>query len=238
MAVHIAILKPCYAAAVLAGTKTIESRLTKTAMPPYRTVEAGQRIYLKASGGPFVGMARAARVQCFEPRGAGGVDALRARFEPAVGGDDAYWHAKRDSRYATFVTLAAVEPIDVGPAYTKSMRAWHVVDDDADPVREVTLTGGAVRNGYVSLSDPVMAAEAATPRKGSPASAGVGLTLELPDERIVHTDYARGHMLRWRGWPPYFRAHGLGAGDRVRFVRTATRRYRVSFPTAAGRPAS
>lgn len=222
MAVHIAILKPIYARAVLAGAKTVESRLTKTAMPPYRAVAAGERIYLKQSGGPFVGMARAQRVQCFEMECAADVDALRAQFEPAVGGDDAYWHGKRDSRYATFVTLHAVEPIDVGPAYTKSMRAWHVVGDEADPVREVVLTGGAVRNGYVSLGAD-MAAEADTP-----------VTLELPDSVVVDTDLARGRMLRWRGWRRYFLAHDVAAGDRVRFVRIWDRRYRVTFPGAAG----
>jgi len=50
--IHVAILKPGYIQAILAGTKTIESRLTKTAQPPYGKVVTGERLYLKASGGP------------------------------------------------------------------------------------------------------------------------------------------------------------------------------------------
>ncbi len=218
MAIHIAILKRVYASAILAGTKTVESRLTRVAMPPYRVVEAGQRIYIKVSAGPFVAVARALEVVHLSDLTPDRVDALRRRYEKSVGGGDDYWHAKRESRFASFITLAGVEPIDVGPAYTKSLRAWHVVADECDPVRDVTLTAGAIRNNYVSL-----------PPRGAAADEAHSLTLQLPDGAQIQTERTSSHMLRWRGWRAYFAAWGARPGGRVRFVALGRGRYRVSY---------
>ncbi len=234
MACHVAILKRPYAKAILAGTKTVESRLTRTAMPPFGRIEPGQRLYFKISAGPFVAVARAAQVVSYQGLTPADIEKLRRRFQPTVGGDDAYWQMKRDSRFALFVKLAEVEPIDIGPAYKPiNMRAWHVLDDAADPIRETTLTAGAIQNGYVAadlnLTDPGAA-------NGVPTSPGLSappFTLILPDQAAIETDYARGHMLRFRGWRRYFREHGVRPGDIVRFVRVADGRYRVSFRHAA-----
>ena len=53
--IHVAILKPNYIRDILAGDKTIESRFTKTNQPPHGRVAVGERLFLKASGGPFHG---------------------------------------------------------------------------------------------------------------------------------------------------------------------------------------
>lgn len=42
---HVAILKPNYIRDILAGTKTVESRLTKTNQPPHGRVETGERLF-------------------------------------------------------------------------------------------------------------------------------------------------------------------------------------------------
>ncbi len=217
MPIHVAILRKAYLALVLAGTKTVESRLSRAAMVPYGAVDPGQRIYFKRAGGPFAAMARAGRVEHHEALTPRRVDELRQRFEPHVGGDEAYWHAKRAARYASFIELLNVEPMDVGPAYrADGYRAWFVLPDEADPVHEVTLTAGALRNRYV------------IPGPWCPRHRPI--TLHLPDGRAVTTQRtARGH-LRWRGWGAYFDAHAAVVGDRVRFVRLGEAVYRVSFP--------
>ena len=221
MPVHVAILRRPYLDLILAGRKTVESRLTRTAMPPYRAIAPGERVFLKQSAGPFMATAVATHAEFHEGLTPAKVGALRRRLDTAVCGGDAYWHAKRQSRYATFVTLGAVEPIDVGPKYPKSMKAWHVVDDRLSPLREFRVTAGALRNNYALLPGPL------TPGMS-------GFTLVLPDGRAVQTQFTRGQMIRWRGWGPYYRAHGVGPGDRVRFVALAPRRYRVTFDGRAG----
>jgi hypothetical protein len=221
MPVHVAILRRPYLDLILAGRKTIESRLTQTAMPPFGAIVPGERVFLKVSAGPFMATALATHVECHDGLTPAKVDSLRRRLDTAVCGGHAYWHSKRFSRYATFVTLGEVEPIDVGPAYPKSMKAWHVVDERLSPLREFKVTAGALRNNYALLPGPLS--------PGRPP-----FTLVLPDGREVRTQIARGHMIRWRGWGQYYREHGVRVGDRVRFVNVAPRRLRVMINGCAG----
>ncbi|MEX0886902.1 MAG: ASCH domain-containing protein [Phycisphaeraceae bacterium] len=219
MPIHVAILRKPYLDLVLAGVKTVESRLARAARPPFRAVETGQRIFLKRAGGPFAAMAIAGEVEHHGDLDAAQLDALRRQYNARVCGDDAYWHAKRNARCASFIELTDVEPIDTGPGYrADGYRAWFVLPDDADPVRDVPLTAGALRNRYVTASPR----DGYFPRRGP-------MTLLLPDGREIATQLAtRGH-LRWRGWGGCFTDHALQPGDRVRFVALGGQRYRVSF---------
>ncbi len=218
MPIHVAILKRPYLKLILSGQKTVESRLTRTTQPPYDAIKPGDRIFLKASAGPFMATALAGNIDQHRDLSSAAIKRLRKQYDKAVCGNDDYWQLKRDSRFAVFVELMRVEPIDVGPVYPKSMRAWHVVDDKLSPIMDVTLTGGAIRNRYLSLP------------RSSPATRRRPLTLILPDGQTIDTAFADGKpMLRWRGWGAYYQAHRLTPGDTVRFVALGGRRYRVTF---------
>ena len=133
--IHVAILIPGYIDTTLDGQKTIESRLTKTAQPPFGKIKTGERLYLKASGGPFMATAVAGAVQSFDGLTPERIDKLREQHNDQIGGDDAYWQTKRDSRFATLIELTEVEPIEIGPPYKKAhMKAWYVLDEDRDPL--------------------------------------------------------------------------------------------------------
>ena len=63
---------------------------------------------------------------------------LQRRYNRQVHGDELYWHAKRNSRVASFVTLDQVMPVDVGPKMAPSRGpAWFVLEDHADPIVSV-----------------------------------------------------------------------------------------------------
>ncbi len=220
--IHVAILKPGYIRDILAGTKTVESRLTKTNQPPHGRVQPGERLFLKASGGPFMATALVAEVLSWDNLSPAEVRRIEKQHRHAIGGDDAYWQAKRDSRFATLIRLAASEPMDVGPAYKVAyMKAWYVLDESLSPLREVVLTDGAIRNRYATLPGP----------QGETPPTGV-ITLELPNGEAVVTDLVRGRMLRWRGWAALYDAADAQPGDRLRFLRVGDRRYRVSIRKA------
>lgn len=225
--IHVAILKPNYIRDILAGTKTVESRLTKTNQPPHGRVGSGERLFLKASGGPFMATAVAGEVLSFEGLTPAGVKQIRKQHGRAIGGDDAYWDWKRDSVFATLVGLDEVEPIDVGPKYKVAyMKAWYVLDDSLSPLRDFVLTDGAIRNRYASLPT-------ASRRGKPPLHDGQSITLDLPDGSCVETDLANGRMLRWRGWGAVYDTAEAQPGDRLRFVAIGPRRYRVSVVKAA-----
>ncbi|MEM8783408.1 MAG: ASCH domain-containing protein [Planctomycetota bacterium] len=222
MNVHVAILRKPYLDAVLAGTKTIESRLTRTAKEPYGSIAAGERLFLKQSGGPFRATAIAVGVEQFGGLRPSDVEGLRRRFQARVGGDHAYWRDKRDARFAVFVTLGAVESLSAGPSYAvQSMRAWYTLPGSVSPLHETVLTSGAIRNRYAALPGV------------SERLRGSRLTLVLPDGREVSTEFAAGSRLRWRGWGEVYAAAGVSPGDRVRYVALGDDRFAVSFPGKA-----
>jgi len=218
MPIHVAILKRPYLKLILEGQKTVESRLMRTALPPYRTIKTGQRIFLKASSGPFMATALAGKIEQHDGLEPYDILRLRALHDRAVCGNDDYWEMKQNSRYAVFVHLNQIEPIEVGPAYPKSMRAWHVLDDSLSPLKDIPLTGGAIRNHYLSLPDTP-----AVMRRRK-------LTLLMPDGLEVKTAFVDGKpRLKWRGWGAYYQEHRMNPGDKARFVALGTGRYRVTF---------
>lgn len=222
--IHLAILKPAYLHAILAGTKTIESRLTKTRQPPHGRVTPGERLFLKASGGPFMATAVAGEVRSFDALTPKRIERIYERYNKQIGGDGTYWRARRDSRFITLIRLTEVEPIAVGPSYKPAyMKAWYVLDESLSPVRDWVITAGALRNRYACL--PL--GNSSSTRPGTP------ITLLLPGNEAVRTDLARGRMLRWRGWGSVYERAGARAGDLLRFVSLGRGRYSVRV---VGRP--
>lgn len=216
--IHVAILKPGYINAILDGRKTIESRLTKTMQPPHGKVEPGERLFLKASGGPFMATAIADKVHSFDDLEPKDLKRLRRRYNNQICGDDAYWELKHDSRFATLIELKDVEPIEVGPMYkVVYMKAWYVLDEVLTPLRDWTITPGALRNRYACLPTA----------KTSKKTPGLVITLVLPDGEVIETELPRGRMLRWRGWGPVYEAAGAKAGDVLRYIALGPGKYAV-----------
>jgi hypothetical protein len=88
--IHVVIVKPPYLRAILAGEKTMECRLSKTAVPPYRQVAAGERLFIKVSGGPFGATAIVGEVMHRERLTPGDVDQLRRNYDAWIKGEPAY----------------------------------------------------------------------------------------------------------------------------------------------------
>jgi hypothetical protein len=218
LSIHVAILKRPYIEKILLGQKSVESRLSKFAGPPHGQVLPGDRLFFKASAGPFLATAIADTVFDRKDQTAAEIERLAEAWDAAVAGGMAYWTQRFDRPFVTLIRLKQIEPMDVGPKYTSiHMRAWYVLHDDKSPLRDVRLTAGSIRNRYVNFPHI----------RSIPASRSV--TLVMPDDVIVETNFAKGSMLRWRGWGRYFRAFGLIAGDRVRFIALGDGRYSVRF---------
>ena len=211
MPIHVAILKRPYLEAILDRRKTVEARLTRTAMPPYGKIASGELMFLKASGGPFMATASAGSVVAERDLTPERFDALRTRFQPAVGGTDEFWNQRRaTTRYATFTELTDVQPCSVGPLYrVANMKAWYVLPAELSPVQDVVLTEAALRNRYVTLDRASDALRAGEVNLRLPPSGG--------EAAVVRSGFV-GKRLRWRGWVPHFEAACVGIGWRVRFT--------------------
>lgn len=242
MPAHVAILRREYLNLILDGTKTIESRFSRNAVPPFGLVSPGDLIHFKVSAGPFLATATASHVTSHSNLTPPKLDKLRQRYNTRICAPNDYWLSKQNTRYATLIHLTNITPTNTGPDYPKNpYRAWFVLPDTTDaaaadlrhPVPgtrtprtlNVPLTAGALRNHYLTI--------ASADDEFFPAST---FSLLLPDDREVHTTLYRTHRLRWRGWAPYFAAHQLAPGDVVRFVRLKPDRYRVTFHPRKSRP--
>jgi len=195
---------------IVDGRKRIETRLTKGPRPPFGAVAPGDVIYIKRSAGPFVARAEAARVLMADRLTPEAIDELARQYNKWIGGNDDYWQAKRICRYATLIWLRNVELVSVGPRYrVQHMRAWYVLDDDADPPRsseriELPVTAGALRRDYLS----VRAAADRLPDKDR-------LTLQLDGEAVkLRYDRAK-QMIRGAALGRWMAEQKLTEGDRV-----------------------
>lgn len=234
MSIHVAILMRPYLQMILDGRKTIESRLTMRPIAPYQAVAAGDRIFFKASAGPFMGTAVAEEVFFFGDLNRAKVMQLRNRFNGEVCGDSAFWDWKRDSRYATFLRLAQVQPTSTGPRLAPSRGpAWFVLPDAMAPrvpvMFEVVLSAGAIKNHYLRIARSVHAFDARHYGGRTLADAGEPIALTMPDGTRIATDIVSNQMVRWRGWRPWYAAHRMQPGDVVRFVERADGSYGVAF---------
>ncbi|QOI99488.1 MAG: ASCH domain-containing protein [Phycisphaeraceae bacterium] len=107
---HLAILKPRYLDAILDGRKTIECRLMRNRVPPFGLVRPGDRIFLKDSGGPIRGVARAAAVRDLSGLTPASILDLEREFNGRVLGDAEFWRKKAGARYGTLIWLGGVSP--------------------------------------------------------------------------------------------------------------------------------
>lgn len=124
---HLAILKKPYLEAILAGRKTVESRLYQTRHKWLSQISAGDKLFLKASSGPVMATATVASVKRFENLTARQIAELQRQYNQQIGGNEQYWKEKMNSRFGVLVWLKDVQPI--APRFIRKYdwRAWVVL---------------------------------------------------------------------------------------------------------------
>lgn len=124
---HVLVVSPAYAELIVAGVKTLESRLSRTRREPFGRVEPGDVLHIRA-GGRYVAVARAGRVECEEGLTPALVRELRDRVEARVLGGRDYWSERLAARYATIVELTCVRACARGPSIAPlSGAGWRVL---------------------------------------------------------------------------------------------------------------
>ena len=124
---HLAILKKPYLDAILAGRKTIESRLYQTKKKWLSQVSAGDRIFLKASSGPVMATATVDKVKYYENLTAGQISQMQKQHNQQILGDEQYWQEKMISQFGILVWLKDVRPIPHRFIKKFDWRAWVVL---------------------------------------------------------------------------------------------------------------
>ncbi|MGA2678492.1 MAG: ASCH domain-containing protein [Sedimentisphaerales bacterium] len=124
---HLAILKKQYLDAILAGRKTIESRLYQTRQKWLSQISAGDKIFLKASSGPVMATAIVDKVKYYENLTAEQILEMQKQYNRQILGDEQHWRQKTTSRYGVLVWLKDVQPIPHLSIKKFDWRAWVVL---------------------------------------------------------------------------------------------------------------
>jgi len=236
--IHIAVLLPQYLDLILSGEKTVECRLTKQARDPFENVETGERIYFKASAGPYAATAIAEHVLCEQGLTPRRVSEIKRDYNHLIRGEDQFWRWKRDSRYCTLVWLKEVQATTAGPRVRPLQGvawlcldeepAWRRVDSEADVkplfssngAFSIEVTDGNLKNNtlYVTKVLEHFPSWSIGGRSKREAAKQV-LTLILHEGPTVQTDIVGTRkLLRTRVWGAWFRRHGVKPRDRVIFT--------------------
>lgn len=126
---HLAILHAPFVKLILAGEKTVESRISRVRCEPFGRVHEGDLIYLKVSGGPVLASARAGRVWSYDGLTPELLERIRRRHNAQVQADEEYWESKRDAVCATMIELTCVRAVQASPRLPArapgSRKAWY-----------------------------------------------------------------------------------------------------------------
>lgn len=132
---HLMIVHPLHASLIMTGQKLVEARLSGDRQAPYDRVEPGDTVFIKSAGQNTIGKAIVQRVDQYEGLSPDDIDRLEDLYNDRVHGDQSFWDSKRESRYATFITLDKVRLIhddSIVPMQllTPSREAWRVLSDE------------------------------------------------------------------------------------------------------------
>ncbi len=124
---HLATIKSQYIDAIMAGSKTVECRLSRLGIIPQGVVQPGDLLWLKESSGPIRAVAAVGEVRAFEGLTPVKVDWLQRRFNGGVAASPEFWRRHRDARFATLMWLVNVCPLQPFNVRKTDRRAWVVL---------------------------------------------------------------------------------------------------------------
>ena len=125
--IHLAIFVEPFLQYVLDGTKEIESRFSAVRCAPYRSVNKGDVVILKRTGGPVlgVGLVESAWFYELEPNSWQDIRDNYARALCAL--DPIFWEERKHASFATLMRIEQVQAIRPIRVEKRDRRGWVVI---------------------------------------------------------------------------------------------------------------
>lgn len=127
---HVAVMVQPYLDYVLDGSKTIESRFTKTRQAPFGRAQPSDLVLFKESSGPVRGCALVQTTNYFVLADTP-IAALRTEYGAEIAALPTFWREKADARYASLLGLVRVRSCDPFNIPKRDPRGWIVLDREA-----------------------------------------------------------------------------------------------------------
>jgi len=134
VSLHLAVLVEPYLGFLLEGRKTVESRFSVRATPPYGCVNSRDVVLVKKSGGPIVGAFTAASVWYYRLDPASWDD-VRQDFAAGLCAQDGFWEERAAASFATMMRIADVRRLPAVKVPKRDRRGWVVLSDRRQPER-------------------------------------------------------------------------------------------------------
>ena len=109
---HLVILKKPYLDAILAGQKTIESRLTKTKRAPFGRIFAGDKLFFKVSSGAVCAIGRVGKVLQFDNLTPERIHGIKQQYNGDILAAEQYWAEREGCKYCVLVWLECIKAIE------------------------------------------------------------------------------------------------------------------------------
>lgn len=176
--VHLAIFVEPYLTYVLDGRKTVESRFSAVRCPPYRRVQRGDVVLVKASGGPVVGLFLVGQTWSYR-LDQSSWKTIRQEFADALCAQDPeFWTKRETASFATLMQVDKVQRIEPIPWVKRDRRGWVVLQ----PGYEASLFDDLMKNTVIAFSGGISSGK-------STLSTAVANALGCP--RVAFGDYVR-----------------------------------------------
>lgn len=126
---HLSVFTGTLAEDILIGKKTIESRFSKSKIPPFGVISSEDLVYIKPSGKDIIGQFRVQKVYSYDGLTKQDILDLKNKFGKQIAADESFWKSKMDSKYATLIFIGQTTRFITSPiTYSKKdMRGWVVL---------------------------------------------------------------------------------------------------------------
>jgi len=125
---HMAVLKGQYLDKLLDGSKRIECRLMRIAHRPFNSVQIGQIIWFKRSGGWIEARAVAKDVRYLDKLTPAKILRIKEKYNDLICGTDQFWQSHLECKYATLIWLRDVCSVWPFKLEKPPRSSWVVLD--------------------------------------------------------------------------------------------------------------
>lgn len=130
--IHLAVFVEPYLTFLMNGSKTVESRFSTNKCAPYMSVNEGDAILIKKSGGPVVGICHASYVWNYKLNRTSLGEIKRLFSSSLCIDDEDFWISKKNSVYATLIKVDHIKSIVPFVVPKRDRRGWVVVSEPQD----------------------------------------------------------------------------------------------------------
>ncbi len=127
---HLAIFSNGLGEMILSGQKTVESRFSKTKMPPFGEVSAGDLVYIKPTGQDLIGQFKVKKVIFYDGMDVTDLKDIQERYGQEIAADKSFWQKHQGAKFGTLIFIGQTTKFLTSPIKItkKDQRGWVVLE--------------------------------------------------------------------------------------------------------------